>query len=231
VVLHREQGSRRTAGHADLGADVLDQITSPLPRLHPREPTPHRAHQVTKSGCRTRSCAGQIRPSSTGTGPRSSTRPTATGRGGRGVSCCSEPQSLATIRLNTVGDREQSPAAEVIAVRARLASLTAAAVQPKARRAQLTAARKAHELADLLSMCVSKPRSIIWRRKHPALKLHCSSPNTYRRKTQIPSRLEPADRQAALQVLRDLEASSSRRAEGYPQVLVHGDGFEVGVAS
>jgi hypothetical protein len=102
----------------------------------------------------------------------------------RAISCCSEPQSLATIRLNTGGDREQSPAAEVIAVRARLASLTAAAAQPKARRAQLTAAGKAHELADLertLSMCVSKPKSISRRGKHRA-ELHCSSPNTYRRK-------------------------------------------------
>ena len=49
-------------------------------------------------------------------------------------------QSLATTRHNTVGDREQSTAAEVIAVQARLASLAAAAAQPKARRAELAAA-------------------------------------------------------------------------------------------
>ena len=40
-------------------------------------------------------------------------------------------QSLATTRHNTVGDREQSTAAEVIAVQARLASLAAAAAQPR----------------------------------------------------------------------------------------------------
>jgi hypothetical protein len=92
----------------------------------------------------------------------------------------------------------------------------------------------APELADLertLSMGASKPRSMNPESKPPDPQLHCPSPKTYRRKHNFSKSSRATDRQATLQVLRDLKASGWRRAEGYPHVLALGDGFEVRVAS
>ena len=135
------------------------------------------------------------------------------------ISYRSERQSPVTTRHNSVSDPEQSTAVEVIAVPARLASLTAATAQPKARRAQLASARTDR----------SGPGRIDEPAKETAWlsQLHCSSPDTYRRKhTAFSKSSRATDRQATPQVLRDLKASGWRRAEGYPHVLALRDGFE-----
>jgi hypothetical protein len=47
----------------------------------------------------------------------------------------------------------------------------------------------------------------------------------------LPSRLEPADRKAAPQILKDCRQAAGFAMRANPQVLARGDGFEVGVAS